>query len=54
MEVCDQQIWNVFDQFEITIPCSAIYFLEAGACVSLKAVTRGSAKSQKNSANLDI
>ena len=23
MEECDQKVWNVFNQFDITIPCSA-------------------------------
>ena len=37
MEECDQKISNVFDQFGITMPCSATYFLKVGARVSLKA-----------------
>ena len=39
--------WNVFDQFSITIPCSATYFLEVGAHVSLKVATRGSLRGKK-------
>ena len=30
-EECDKNIWNVFDQFGITMHCSATYFLEAGS-----------------------
>ena len=41
MEKCDQKVWNVFDRFGITIPCSARSFLEVGACVSVKVATRG-------------
>ena len=41
MEECDQKISNVFDQFGITMPCSATYFLEVGARVSLKLATKG-------------
>ena len=40
MEECDLNIWKHFDQFGITIPCSAIYFLEVGARVSLKVATK--------------
>ena len=32
---CDQKVSNIFDQFGITIPCSATYFLGVGARVSL-------------------
>ena len=38
----DQKVCNVFDQFGITILCSAAYFLEVGARVSLKVATKGS------------
>ena len=31
---------NVSDQFDITVPCSAAYFLEVGARVSLKVATK--------------
>ena len=34
-EECDQKVWNVFDQFGITIPGAATFFLEVGAPVSL-------------------
>ena len=33
MEECDQKVWNIFDQFDITIYFSATYFLEVGAGV---------------------
>ena len=52
MEKCDQKVWNVFDIFGITIPCSATYFLEACACVSLKIATKGSIRGKWNSKNL--
>ena len=35
-EEYDLKLWNVFDQFGITMPCSATYFLEVGARVLLK------------------
>ena len=38
----NQKVWDVFDQFGITIPCSSTYFLEVGARVSLKVATKGS------------
>ena len=40
-EECEQKVWNVFDQFAI-IPFSATYFLEVGACVSLKVANKES------------
>ena len=40
--MCDQKVWNVFDQFGICIACSGIYFVEVGARVSLKVTTKGS------------
>ena len=40
-EECEQKVWNVFDQFGI-IPFSATYFLEVGACVSLKVANKES------------
>ena len=43
-EECEQKISNVFDQFGITIPCLVIYFLEVGACVSVKVGNKGSIK----------
>ena len=54
MEECDQKVWYVFDQFDITIPCSAAYFLEVGAHVSLKVATKVSRRGKKNSENLDF
>ena len=44
MEKSDQKVRNVFDQFGITIPCSATFFPEVGACVSLKVATKGSVR----------
>ena len=46
-EECDQKVWDVFDQFDITIPCSDTYFLEVDARVSLKVVTKGSIRGKK-------
>ena len=43
---------NVFDQYSITIPCSATYFLEVGACISLKVATKGSLIGKEYSENL--
>ena len=48
MKECKQKVRNVFNQFDITIPCSATYFLEVGAHVSLKVATKG------NLENLDF
>ena len=48
-EECNLNIWNVFDQFFITIPCSATYALEIGARDSLKVATRWSTRIKKNS-----
>ena len=45
---------NYFDQFGITIPCSATYFLEVGACFSLKVATKGSIRDKKDSEELDF
>ena len=42
MEKCDQKDWNVLDQFDISIPCSATFFLGVGAHVSLKVTTKES------------
>ena len=47
-EECHQKVCNVFDQFGITIPCSAAYFLEIGARVSLKVATKGSLIGKNN------
>ena len=40
MKKCDQKHWKVFNRFGISIPASGAYFLEIGACVSLKAATK--------------
>ena len=47
MEECNEKFWNVFDQFGIFIPCSATCFLEVGAPLSLKVVTKGSTRGKK-------
>ena len=39
-----QKVSNVSNHFGITIPCSATYFMEVGARVSLKLTTKGSVK----------
>ena len=54
MEHYRTKILNVFDQFSITIPFSATYFLEVDARVSLKVATKGSRRGKKNSENLDF
>ena len=41
-EECDLKVWNVFDQFGISIACSDTYILEFGARVSLEVATKGS------------
>ena len=46
-EEWDQKLWNVFDQFGMTIPCSATYFLEVGAHVSLNVATKVSLEGKK-------
>ena len=47
MEECNQQVWNVFNQLDITIPCSAKFFLEVGAHVSFKIAIKGSPRGKK-------
>ena len=42
MEQCNQKIWNVFNQFDITVPCSATYFLEVGVRVLLNVAAKES------------
>ena len=54
MEECNQKVWNMFNQFDITIPCSATYFLEVGARVSFKIATKGSPRGKKYSENIDF
>ena len=49
MEERDQKVSNIFDQFGVTIFCSAAYFLEVDARVSLKVATKGSIRNKKNS-----
>ena len=46
-EECDQQDWNDSDKFGFITPCSAIYHLEVGAPVSLKAATKASLGGKK-------
>ena len=40
-EECNQKVPDVFDQIGVDKPCSTTYFLEVGACVSLKVATKG-------------
>ena len=40
MKECDQKDGSVFNKFSIIIPCSATYFLEVGARVSLKVTAK--------------
>ena len=54
MEECNQKVWNIFDKFGITIPCSHIYFLEVGARLLLKVATKGFIRGKKNSENVDF
>ena len=54
MDECDQNVWNAFDQLEITISCSATNFLEVGARVSLKVATKVSSRGKKSSESLDF
>ena len=53
IEECDQKVWNAFNQFDITLPCSVRYFLEVGARVSLKVAIKGPRRGKENSENLD-
>ena len=39
-EKIDQEHWSVCDTFEIITPCSATYYLEVGAPISLKPATK--------------
>ena len=54
MEEGDQNVWNVFNQFDITISSVATYLVEVGARVSLKVATKGSPRGKKNTENLDF
>ena len=47
MEECDQKDWHVLDQFGISIPFSATFFLEVGANVSLEVGTRESFRGKR-------
>ena len=47
MEDSEKEVWNVFDQFSITIPCSDTYFLEVGGSVSLKVRNKESIRAKK-------
>ena len=47
MEEWDQNVWNIFHQFYITILCSTTYLLEVYACVLLKVDTKGSPRGKK-------
>ena len=47
MEECYIKVGTAFDQFHMIIRCSAIYFLEVGARVSLKVATKGSIRCKK-------
>ena len=54
MEQSDQKVWNVFNQFGISIPCSHTYFLQVGAQVSLEVATKGSFRGKETLKNLDF
>ena len=54
MEEYDQKLRKVFDQFGITIPCSATYFLEVGARFSLKVATNSFLRGKRNLAFLVV
>ena len=47
MEECYIKVGTAFDQFHMIIRCSAVYFLEVGARVSLKVATKGSIRCKK-------
>ena len=51
-EECKKNVEIFFDQFGIIIPCSCTYFLEVGACLSLKVATKGSIRDEKDSEKL--
>ena len=54
VEECDQKVWNIFDQFDITIPFLARYFLEVGVRVLFKGATKGPIRGKKDSENVDF
>ena len=45
---CDRKDLFVSDKFDISIPCSTIYFLEVAAHISLEVATKGSFRGKKN------
>ena len=47
MEECGLKVWNIFNQFDITTPCSATYFPKVSARVWLKVATKGSPTDKK-------
>ena len=47
MEEWYRKYWFVSDKFGINITCSATYFLEVRACVSLKVATKVFARGKK-------
>ena len=47
MEECNQKPWNVFDPFGIIIHCSATYFVDVGAPISLKVANKESPRGKK-------
>ena len=53
-EESNLKIWYIFNQFGITVPCSATYLLEVGARVSLKEGSKGSIRDKKDSEKLEF
>ena len=47
MQERKQNPWHAFTQFDITVPCSATYFLEVGAAVSLKLAIKRTRRCKK-------
>ena len=54
MKKCDLKVSIIFDQFGITVPSSALWFLEVGARLSLKGATKGSIRDKKDFEELDF
>ena len=46
-EECNQKVWKIFDQFDVTILCLPTYFLKIGLHVLLKVATKGSLRGKK-------
>ena len=46
-EECNQKVWNFLHQSDITIACSAPYFIEVGGRGSLEVPTKGSPRGKK-------